>query len=246
MKHVSEPPPNDLRKATDVTPELIAITYKALAKEPASRFASAADLGVREGREDGLGGRRRQGPRGALRGRPAFAALAEGEGASRGRARDRRLHAPEGLAPALRGAPRRAVRWEGAPLLRLRRDGLLRRGPPRAPREAPPAPAGRLPVRARPTRGEGRDVGRAEARRTGGLLRVDGRREAAAALVPRAPDGQEAEPMPVGGARALKRRSRAVTLSAWNSGKVGAFSSLERAAFSGVRSFTRSKHAVRA
>src|ERR1035438_5803066 len=79
----------------------------------------------REGREEGLGGRRRQGPRGALRGRPAFAALAEGEGASRGRARDRRLHAPEGLAPALRGAPRRAVRWEGAPLLRLRRDGLL-------------------------------------------------------------------------------------------------------------------------
>ena len=44
MKHVSEPPPNDLRKATDVTPELIAITYKALAKEPSSRFASAADL----------------------------------------------------------------------------------------------------------------------------------------------------------------------------------------------------------
>ncbi len=44
MKHVSEPPPDDLRKATDVAPELIAITYKALAKEPASRFASAADL----------------------------------------------------------------------------------------------------------------------------------------------------------------------------------------------------------
>jgi len=44
MKHVSEPPPDDLRKATDVTPELIAITYKALAKEPSSRFASAADL----------------------------------------------------------------------------------------------------------------------------------------------------------------------------------------------------------
>jgi serine/threonine protein kinase/DNA-binding NarL/FixJ family response regulator len=44
MKHVSEPPPDDLRKATYVAPELIAITYKALAKEPSSRFPSAADL----------------------------------------------------------------------------------------------------------------------------------------------------------------------------------------------------------
>ncbi len=44
MKHVSEPPPDDLRKATDIAPELIEITYKALAKEPSARFASAADL----------------------------------------------------------------------------------------------------------------------------------------------------------------------------------------------------------
>jgi serine/threonine protein kinase/DNA-binding NarL/FixJ family response regulator len=44
MKHVSEPPPDDLRKETNVSPELIAIVYKALEKEPARRFASAADL----------------------------------------------------------------------------------------------------------------------------------------------------------------------------------------------------------
>ena len=44
MKHVSEPPPDDLRKVTTASPELIAIVYKALAKEPAQRFASAADL----------------------------------------------------------------------------------------------------------------------------------------------------------------------------------------------------------
>jgi serine/threonine protein kinase/DNA-binding NarL/FixJ family response regulator len=44
MKHVSEPPPEDLRKATNVSPELIAIVYRALAKDPAARFASAADL----------------------------------------------------------------------------------------------------------------------------------------------------------------------------------------------------------
>jgi CheY-like chemotaxis protein len=44
MKHVSEPPPDDLRQMTTISPELIAIVYKALAKEPASRFASAADL----------------------------------------------------------------------------------------------------------------------------------------------------------------------------------------------------------
>src|SRR5450759_960590 len=44
MKHVSEPPPDDLRKMTTISPELIAIVYKAIAKEPASRFATAADL----------------------------------------------------------------------------------------------------------------------------------------------------------------------------------------------------------
>ncbi|HEX7528014.1 MAG TPA: serine/threonine-protein kinase, partial [Thermoanaerobaculia bacterium] len=44
MKHVSEPPPEDLRHVTTVSPELIAIVYKALAKEPAQRFATAADL----------------------------------------------------------------------------------------------------------------------------------------------------------------------------------------------------------
>jgi CheY-like chemotaxis protein len=44
MKHVSEPPPDDLRKVTAVSPELIGIVYKALAKEPAQRFATAADL----------------------------------------------------------------------------------------------------------------------------------------------------------------------------------------------------------
>lgn len=44
MKHVSEPPPEDLRQMTDIAPELIAITYRALAKDPATRFASAADL----------------------------------------------------------------------------------------------------------------------------------------------------------------------------------------------------------
>ena len=44
MKHVSEPPPDDLRHVTDVAPEFIAIVYRALAKDPATRFASAADL----------------------------------------------------------------------------------------------------------------------------------------------------------------------------------------------------------
>jgi serine/threonine protein kinase/FixJ family two-component response regulator len=44
MKHVSEPAPEDLRKVTYVSPELIAIVYKALAKNPDARFASAADL----------------------------------------------------------------------------------------------------------------------------------------------------------------------------------------------------------
>ena len=44
MKHVSEPAPGDLRKATDVSPEFIAIVYRALAKSPEGRFASAADL----------------------------------------------------------------------------------------------------------------------------------------------------------------------------------------------------------
>jgi CheY-like chemotaxis protein len=44
MKHVSEPPPDDLRKMTTISPELIAIVYKAIAKEPAQRFATAADL----------------------------------------------------------------------------------------------------------------------------------------------------------------------------------------------------------
>jgi serine/threonine protein kinase/CheY-like chemotaxis protein len=44
MKHVSEPPPDDLRHLTHVAPEFIAIAYRALAKDPASRFASAADL----------------------------------------------------------------------------------------------------------------------------------------------------------------------------------------------------------
>lgn len=44
MKHVSELPPDDLRKVTTASPELIAIVYKALAKEPSQRFATAADL----------------------------------------------------------------------------------------------------------------------------------------------------------------------------------------------------------
>ena len=44
MKHVSEPAPDDLRKEPNVSPELIAIVYKALEKDPARRFASAADL----------------------------------------------------------------------------------------------------------------------------------------------------------------------------------------------------------
>src|ERR1039457_2885222 len=44
MKHVSEPAPNDLRKEPNVSPELIAIVYKALEKNPARRFASAAHL----------------------------------------------------------------------------------------------------------------------------------------------------------------------------------------------------------
>jgi CheY-like chemotaxis protein len=44
MKHVSELPPEDLRAFTTASPELIAIVYKALEKEPANRFASAADL----------------------------------------------------------------------------------------------------------------------------------------------------------------------------------------------------------
>jgi CheY-like chemotaxis protein len=44
MKHVSEPPPDDLRHMTHIAPEFIAITYRALAKDPAARFASAADL----------------------------------------------------------------------------------------------------------------------------------------------------------------------------------------------------------
>ena len=44
MKHVSEPPPEDLRQVTSVAPDFIAIVYKALAKDPVSRFQSAADL----------------------------------------------------------------------------------------------------------------------------------------------------------------------------------------------------------
>jgi serine/threonine protein kinase/CheY-like chemotaxis protein len=44
MKHVSEPPPDDLRQLTDVAPEFVANIYRALAKDPASRFQSAADL----------------------------------------------------------------------------------------------------------------------------------------------------------------------------------------------------------
>jgi eukaryotic-like serine/threonine-protein kinase len=44
MKHVSEPPPDDLRHQTDVAPEFIEIVYRALAKDPAARFPSAADL----------------------------------------------------------------------------------------------------------------------------------------------------------------------------------------------------------
>ena len=44
MKHVSEPPPEDLRNMTTISAELIAIVYRALAKEPAQRFATAADL----------------------------------------------------------------------------------------------------------------------------------------------------------------------------------------------------------
>jgi serine/threonine protein kinase/DNA-binding NarL/FixJ family response regulator len=44
MKHVSEPVPDDLYKEPNISPELIAIVYKALEKEPARRFASAADL----------------------------------------------------------------------------------------------------------------------------------------------------------------------------------------------------------
>jgi CheY-like chemotaxis protein len=44
MKHVSEPPPEDLKHQTNVAPEFIAITYRALAKDPDARFASAADL----------------------------------------------------------------------------------------------------------------------------------------------------------------------------------------------------------
>ncbi|MCM3875963.1 MAG: serine/threonine-protein kinase [Thermoanaerobaculia bacterium] len=44
MKHVSEQPPDGLRQVTTVSPELVAIVYKALAKEPAQRFATAADL----------------------------------------------------------------------------------------------------------------------------------------------------------------------------------------------------------
>ena len=44
MKHVSELPPDDLRKETAISSDLIAIVYKALAKEPGKRFATAADL----------------------------------------------------------------------------------------------------------------------------------------------------------------------------------------------------------
>ncbi len=44
MKHVSEPPPDDLRHLTDVAPEFVAILYRALSKDPGSRFQSAADL----------------------------------------------------------------------------------------------------------------------------------------------------------------------------------------------------------
>ncbi len=44
MKHVSEPAPDDLHHVSGLSPELVAIVYKALAKEPAQRFATAADL----------------------------------------------------------------------------------------------------------------------------------------------------------------------------------------------------------
>jgi len=44
MKHVSEPAPDDLHNVTDVSPEFIAIVYRALAKNPDARFATAADL----------------------------------------------------------------------------------------------------------------------------------------------------------------------------------------------------------
>ena len=44
MKHVSEPPPEDLRHLGDAAPEFVAIIYKALAKDPAARFPTAADL----------------------------------------------------------------------------------------------------------------------------------------------------------------------------------------------------------
>jgi serine/threonine protein kinase/CheY-like chemotaxis protein len=44
MKHVSEPAPDDLRHVANVSPELVAIVYKALSKEPAQRFPTAADL----------------------------------------------------------------------------------------------------------------------------------------------------------------------------------------------------------
>jgi serine/threonine protein kinase len=44
MKHVSDPAPDDLNHLPEVSPELAAIVYRALAKDPSARFASAADL----------------------------------------------------------------------------------------------------------------------------------------------------------------------------------------------------------
>ena len=44
MKHVSDPAPDDLNHVPEVSPELAALVYRALAKDPSERFASAADL----------------------------------------------------------------------------------------------------------------------------------------------------------------------------------------------------------
>jgi CheY-like chemotaxis protein len=44
MSHVSQPIPDDLKSTAGVSPELCAVVYKALAKDPVHRFASAADL----------------------------------------------------------------------------------------------------------------------------------------------------------------------------------------------------------
>ena len=179
----------------------------ALAERLGADGVAAFERAVKKGWE-GVVGKDLSSP---LRARPAVAALAEGQGAARVRVRrSAGFTLPSGPRPhfgaLLVGSLRRgSLRYCGSV-----GTGFSDAGAPPAPREAPAAPAGRLPVPARPARGEGRVWVAPKLVAQVAYAEWTGDAEAPPALVPRPEEGQEAEGVRLGGEGKIPRRVTAL------------------------------------